>query len=704
MAVSGSLITRKYTNFRGIDFSNREVNLSRSPDALNVWKNYKNNIGKMIETRPSTELLKTFSDTVYGFFFYKVNTQEHLVVHSGTKLYDLREGIVTKNDNIQEFDLFYDDIETSITSTTFEWLYQDTTPLPNKAHQFQIVFGTDTQSNKYITAVRYEYVKNILSKYYLYGFWKNTTGNKYVFVEDTTQLPEFMSSTDFTYYGEKHIVFEDTLPPQGVPGTTLPIVMTAYTKTEMYSGLAPVKGTFFVYNNILYYKENTKYVQFNGTTASDVVGYIPTTSISRTPTGGGAIYEDVNMLSPFRKNEFVGDGTSTEYHLDSPNIDSVSEVKVNGVVQVYSTDYTYNTTDGTVTFVVAPPIPDTDGQSNVVITYQKVVSGYADRILKCSIVTTFDNRVFFSGNPTYPNVVWHSSLNDPTYISDLDYYNEGLDLAAVKALVPGNEALWVFKEPSQANTTVFYHEPSIDSTYGKIYPSVHSSISTGCVATGINFNDDIVFFSHRGMEAIEGSVTGDRVLSHRSSLVDSKLLSESNYESLILAEWEGYLLIIIDNKVYLADSRAMFTNEEHNEYEWFYWELGITPTCTQVKDDVLYIGTSNGIYKLTDFSSTRVLNSYWTTPLDGFNYTQMQKTTNKKGSLVKMEGESITVSARTDNNNFELINTYQNTKGYVVCRIKRKKWHEIQLKFASTKPFGIYEATLESYVGSYVKR
>ena len=30
---------------------------------------------------------------------------------------------------------------------------------------------------------------------------------------------------------------------------------------------------------------------------------------------------------------------------------------------------------------------------------------------------------------------------------------------------------------------------------------------------------------------------------------------------------------IIDNKVYLADSRALFTNTNHNEYEWFYWEL-----------------------------------------------------------------------------------------------------------------------------------
>ena len=39
--VSGSLITRNYTDFRGVDFTDREVSLHRSPDSLNLWKDYK---------------------------------------------------------------------------------------------------------------------------------------------------------------------------------------------------------------------------------------------------------------------------------------------------------------------------------------------------------------------------------------------------------------------------------------------------------------------------------------------------------------------------------------------------------------------------------------------------------------------------------------------------------------------------------------
>ena len=69
-----------------------------------------------------------------------------------------------------------------------------------------------------------------------------------------------------------------------------------------------------------------------------------------------------------------------------------------------------------------------------------------------------------------------------------------------------------------------------------------------------------------------------------------------------------------------------------------------------------------------------------------------------------MEGSEINIYAKTDNNNFDLIKTYQNVKGYVVAKIKKKKWKSIQLKFESNKPFSLYSCTLEAYVGAYVKR
>ncbi len=561
--VSGSLITRKYQNFRGVDFSNRkdEVSLYRSPDALNMWKNYKNSKGRCVESRPDIALVKEFTETIFGLFFYTYNNSVHRIVHAGTKLYD--------NDNV------------------------------------------------------------------------------------------------------------------------------------IYDKMAEHKSQGFVYDKLFYIKDGIKYYVYDGKAVKEVEGYIPTTSISRSPSGGGTIYEDVNLLTGIRKNSFCADGKSKDYIVDSEGFDADYKVRawVNGKEE---TGFTTTPSAGKITFNKAPSEPDTVGQDNVIIQFRKTVKGYRDRIDKCTLVEVFDNRVFFSGNPDYPNMLWHCSLEDPTYCSDLDYYTEGVDDSKIKALVSGNNALWVMKEPSQTNTTIFYHTPTIDEALGKVYPSTHSSISTGCVSTGINFNDDIVFFSERGLEGISGDVTTEQVLAHRSTCVDNKLLNETNYKNILLEEWEGYLLAIVGKHIYLADSRASMTNVDHSEPEWFYWEFDIDIACTRVKDGVLYLCSDKAIYTLTKTDTN--IEAYWTTLDDEFNYPQYQKTTNKKGCVIDLEGSSVTIEVKTDNNRFETIKTYSNTKGYVAARIKKKKWKSIQLKFSSNKPFGVYASTLEAYIGSYVKR
>ncbi len=565
--VSGSLISKVYANFVGVDFSDPEVASYRSPDALNVWKNYEES-GNCIETRPGMEKVEDFDNSIFGLFFYKKNDVDMMIVHCGTKLYKIVNG----------------------------------------------------------------------------------------------------------------------------------------ERTILYEGMKPARSQSFIFNNVLYIKDGINYLRYDGEIIGDVVGYIPATSIGRKPAGGGSIYEDINMLSPWRKNSFLADGESKDYYLDATNIDGECPIIiVNDELLEYPTDYEYDTTQGKIIFTEAPQPPLTDGQDNVFITFKKTVSGYADRIKRCNLLAVFDNRVFFSGNPNYPNTIWHTSLEDPSYCSDLDYYNEGLDMSPVKAMIPGNNALWVLKEPSQANTTVFYHNPVVDAEYGKIYPSSHSSISIGCIATGINFNDDIVFFSDRGMEAINGDITSEQVLAHRSTLIDSKILAEEKYREMILEEWKGYLLVIIDNKIYLANSNSMFQKENHYEYEWFFWTLEKNIICTKVKDGILYLGTEDGIYKLTDNSEEREIESYWLTAEDEFGYPQYQKTTNKRGCVLDLEGKDLKVSARTDDNDYEDID-FEYTKRYVVCRIKMKKWKAIQLKIESTKPFKFYSGTLEAYIGGYIKR
>lgn len=479
-----------------------------------------------------------------------------------------------------------------------------------------------------------------------------------------------------------------------------PIGINNYGKSLLYSGVKEANSNSFVYNNIFYFKDGQNYLKYDGLFMKKVEGYVPTTSIGRKPSGGGTTHEDVNLLSDYRINTFLADGEHSQFYLDAQNIDGdfLPVVTVNGLsVDNFITDLE----KGCITIRGSVPAPSTDGQDNVKIMFKKTIDGYADKINKCTLLQVFDNRVFFSGNPEYPNTIFHCSLNDPTYCSDLDYYSEGIDNGKVKGLVAGNNVLWVFKEPSVANTTVFYHVPTIDSEYGKIYPSTHSSISTGCVGKAINFNDDIIFFSERGMEGINGDITTEQAIAHRSSLVDRKLLAERQYKNMILEEWEGYLLVFVGDKVYLADSRAKFTNEDHYEYEWFYWQLGKKVTCTKVHNGVLYVGTEDGVCTLTD--TVKDVESWWTTSKDKFKYPQKQKTSNKRGCVVEATGD-ISVYAKVEDSDFELIGTYENITDYFVSRIKRKKFKDLQLKFHSDTRFSLETATFEVFAGGYIKR
>ena len=471
------------------------------------------------------------------------------------------------------------------------------------------------------------------------------------------------------------------------------------TRTELWAGLKENISNSFVYDDVWYFMDGKYYLQYDGTTIKEVEGYVPTTSIARKPSGGGKIHEDINMLTGRRINTFLADGKSKEFYLDAENIDRDFEpiVKVNdAVVSNCSVDI-----KGTVVFEEAPPAPKTDGQDNVSVEFRKTVERYRNSILNCTMLQVFDNRVFFSGNKDYPNYIWHCSLHDPTYVSDLDYYQEGLDSAQVKGMVAGNNALWVFREPSEANTNVFYHTPTLDDEYGKIYPSTHSSVTTGCIGKAINFNDDIVFFSERGMEGISGDVTTEQVVAHRSSLVDRKLIAEKGYKDMILEEWEGYLFVFIGDKAYLADSRTAFTNENHIEYDWFYWDMGKKITCAKVNDGVLYLGTEDGVYTLTDYSCD--VESYWVTPKDKFKYPHKLKTTNKRGCVAEATGD-ISVYAKIEDTDFELIGAYENVTDYFVSRIKRKKFKDIQLKFHSKTRFSLETVTLECFIGGYIKR
>jgi hypothetical protein len=71
---------------------------------------------------------------------------------------------------------------------------------------------------------------------------------------------------------------------------------------------------------------------------------------------------------------------------------------------------------------------------------------------------------------------------------------------------------------------------------------------------------------------------------------------------------------------------------------------------------------------------------------------------------VESWGEEISVYAKTDKDEeFGLVGTYYGITDAFVFRLKKKKWKDIQLKFYSTKYFRLETATLECFIGGYIK-
>ena len=271
-AAKHSPLTRHYADLSGVDFGSlpSAVAVNRSPDASNVYKNYRATNGQAIETRPGLASLGTVGGSLYGIHPFGAKC----LLHYGT--------------------------------TLSEWL---TFPSAMDSD------GSDV-SVKFIT-------------------------------------------------------------------------------------MAERNSVSFLFGGKLYLLDGSNYLVYDGSGISAVSGSatVPTTSIGADPDGGNReTYQEINLLSPYRKNAFVGNGSSTTYYLDATGLDASSyytmQAWINGTLMTEGGGFTVNRTAGTVTFTTAPSAPATSGTDNVIIQFRKSVSGNAERIAKfeCWISSSSSDR------------------------------------------------------------------------------------------------------------------------------------------------------------------------------------------------------------------------------------------------------------------------------------------------------------------------
>ena len=297
-----------------------------------------------------------------------------------------------------------------------------------------------------------------------------------------------------------------------------------YTEKTLMTGLTEGLSQGFYFGGDLWILTGGEYIHYDGVGAKKVEeeAYVPTTSILRGSTGAKT-NEAVNLLSPWRKNTFVTDGSNKSFTVDTGKIDKGSIVTAeytdkNGKkVTIKSGDKVSGTTrdaltfdpeTGKVTLDTAPPAPAAAGVATLTITFQKTTEGAADKIRKCRVFTTFGvntgSRVFLAGNPDKPATEYYSGLNDPTYFPDNNFVNVGTSSFSIVNYLKYDGELLVIKEDNRQENTVWHHTAEIDAVTGKAIFPLREGVSGigGCARFSCQtLRDDPLFLSPQGVYA-----------------------------------------------------------------------------------------------------------------------------------------------------------------------------------------------------------
>ncbi len=268
-------------------------------------------------------------------------------------------------------------------------------------------------------------------------------------------------------------------------------------------------------------------------------------------------------------------------------------------------------------------------------------------IAECRSSAYFDGRIFVAGNPKYPNTVFYSlkgrnPSEDCLYFGSLSYFDDGMSAYKTVSLTPVGDSLAVLKARDDGGGGIFCHESRDGGDFlEKLYPvsNIHTGINVKSGA--VSHFDEMFFLSDIGACTLEKRVGDNRSLLVKSEKINPLLLKGKDLSAAHITSWQGYLVIQLEDEIYLADARGKASSSS-GEFDWylinnvgtykgaktkcFYSEfapegLSVHPTPTLAAGGQIYLlneDTYGGFYYVRDGSKSYAV--YITEEKEGGTY------------------------------------------------------------------------------------
>lgn len=217
--------------------------------------------------------------------------------------------------------------------------------------------------------------------------------------------------------------------------------------------------------------------------------------------------------------------------------------------------------------------PDGNGGSFIKRT-AKGKKDFTRVINRCRHSAVIEGRAFLWGNPDYPGVIFYSHREDFSsnglYFGALDYIDEG-DGAEILSVLGFSDGILVFSRGGDGECIRLYTpEEDSDDPNRVIFKISDAHRGNLPLGTAINHGNEALYATKNGLAAIsERSLYRSGSIEARSTAV-AAMLAREDLTKAALCSWCGYVVLSLEGRMYLADTRATANFGGGKEYEWFF--------------------------------------------------------------------------------------------------------------------------------------